>query len=414
MREHPSDQKVSELAIVILAHSVGVVLNGTNQPDRKVLQALDIQTIIRVVTENVRNPAASLYLFDHALSLLAGCTLYCAADCKAYPPMLSLLVASLRSKDIVKRSVAIGGLIRLHRLEAEDDPRLFDPMKLITRVQQGFPGHLTDIMLNYGPNRCETVLTLNTSSDFQKAMTTCVRNRDLRALGLTLSQLILRTEFSIADGMWQAENPTTGRLEMVDVGLPFQMWSDSLPHCAQAIRAHGDPKEEDAADILQLKYFVFKQRLREAVDHAKKAMERSPDVAYFYYIVTLTADPAEGLRFAKKGLKCKITTPFVRFQMMQRAVEHAADLGVIILQVGPTAGDRKWEEGVAFLMSAMEDAKTYIAEAPPDNRHMKNVSYWFIILTLTIRGPEMSTDLRELQVSTSRYLIVDLVVRLAE
>ncbi|KAG1841897.1 hypothetical protein C8R48DRAFT_751149 [Suillus tomentosus] len=43
-------------------------------------------------------------------------------------------------------------------------------------------------------------------------------------------------------------------------------------------------------------------------------------------------------------------------------------------------------------MSAMEDAKIYTTEAPPDARHIKNVLYWYICLTLTIKGPETPAD----------------------
>ncbi|KAG6836737.1 hypothetical protein H0H93_004143 [Arthromyces matolae] len=83
--------------------------------------------------------------------------------------------------------------------------------------------------------------------------------------------------------------------------------------------------------------------------------------------------------------------------LMQRAVEHAGDMGLQILQEFPTAGKAKWEEGIAFLMSAMEDAKVFVEEAPPDNRHMNAVLYWFILLTITIKGPDLSPDLKELE-----------------
>jgi len=63
----------------------------------------------------------------------------------------------------------------------------------------------------------------------------------------------------------------------------------------------------------------------------------------------------------------------------------------------PEAGDKKWEEGTAFLMSALEDAKRFMQEAPPDNRHMKNVLYWYILLSLLIKET-VSPDLRELDV----------------
>lgn len=74
----------------------------------------------------------------------------------------------------------------------------------------------------------------------------------------------------------------------------------------------------------------------------------------------------QGLRASKKGMKCKLITPFLNFQMMQRSVDHAGDMGIKVLQglSDSEARDKKWE-GVAFLVSALEDAKAYFDGAPP-------------------------------------------------
>jgi hypothetical protein len=276
--------------------------------------------------------------------------------------------------------------------------RTLNPMAFIGALQRGFPPHLDDLMLAYGPTRCDTYLTLSTSRDFQQAMISSAQDHDLYALGLKVAEFILRTEFSIADGYFQSMDPVTGQYKMTDVGLPFTRYIDSLPHCAKAIRARRVEGEADMADILDIKFNILRQRIPVAVDLAKKALNRNPDGAYFYYAITLSANHVEGLRAAKKGLKCKKTTPFVRFQLMQRAVEHAGDMGIQILQDSPMAGKTKWEEGIAFLMSALEDAKAFVDQAPPDNRHMNAILYWFILLTITIKESELSTDLRELQV----------------
>ena len=129
-------------------------------------------------------------------------------------------------------------------------------------------------------------------------------------------------------------------------------------------------------------------------------MERNPELAYAYYAIAMGADHEQGLRAVKKGLKCKNATPFVRNYMLWRAVEHAGDMGVSVLQ-DAKAGESSHAEGVAFLMSAWEDAKTFTAEAPPDNRHMQTILNWYIILTIAIKGPELSENLRELDVSLS-------------
>ena len=60
-------------------------------------------------------------------------------------------------------------------------------------------------------------------------------------------------------------------------------------------------------------------------------------------------------------------------------------------------------EGAAFLVSAWEDANTFIAEAPPDTRHMLGMLGWYVLLTVVVRGPELSADLRELDVSYYKH-----------
>jgi hypothetical protein len=401
VEEFPDDSSIIELAITTLAHCVSAALEGVAPADPKLLASLDMRTILKVVTENARRDWASPYLINHALSLLSMATLHATDACKAYPPMVKFLVAGLRSKDWVTRCICLGGIIRLHHKESEPDMRTLDPMVFTAAVGRGFAPHLTDLMVDYGTTRCDTYLTLSTARDFQQAMISSAQDYDLYGLGLKLAAFILRTEFSINDGFFQTMDPVTGRYETADVGLPFTRYMESLPHCAKAIRARRIEREADMADILDIKYNVMKQRIREAVDLAKKGLERNPDCGYFYYAITLSANHVDGLRAAKKGLKCKNITPFVRFQLMQRAVEHAGNMGIQILQDSPAVGKTKWEEGIAFLMSALEDAKTFVDQAPPDNRHMNAVLYWFILLTITTTESELSTDLRELQVSFS-------------
>ena len=400
IEEHPDDPTVAELAIVTISHSAGVIVSPQNVTETKDadLKALGVPKLIRVFTQCMRKSTATSNLINHGLALLADCTHNCWKECNAYPSIIKLLVATLRSDDIIQRCIALGGLIRLYQPQAEDDQRGLDPTKFMAGLQRGFPDHLVDIIMDYGFDRCDSIITLQTTKDFQQALIKCTQDHDLRSLGHSLAQFILRTEFSITEGYFQTQCPRTGRMRIPDIGLPFTMWIDALPHCAAALRATKDPKEQDMADILELKSLIRKQRLKEAVDLAKKAFERSPDVAYFCYVVTLSADGMQGLRYAKKGMKCKSTSPFVRFQMMQRAVEHAANEGICILQNSPHVGEPKWEEGIAYLTSAVEDAKCYLDQAPPDNRHMKNVSYWYILLTIAIQGPELSIDLRELEV----------------
>ena len=163
-------------------------------------------------------------------------------------------------------------------------------------------------------------------------------------------------------------------------------------------RARGARGDHDAADVLELKFFIIRGRIPDAIALGNRAVERNPELAYAYYAISMGADHETGLRAVKKGLKCKNVTPFVRTFMLWRAVEHAGDLGMTTLQEADTGDRARHAQGVAFLMSAWEDAKTFTAEAPPDNRHMLTILNWYIILPLAIKGPELSPDLHELEV----------------
>lgn len=218
-------------------------------------------------------------------------------------------------------------------------------------------------------------------------MEKCGRDHDLYSLGLTLAQLIPRTEFSISEGVFHIPE------------LPFTMWTDSLPECAKAIRAKGVPSERDLADILDLKFWIMKGGTDHAVEVAKEYIERSPNIAYFYYVASLIGKHSLGLQYAKKGMKCSKITPFLRFQMMQRAVDHAGHLGVFITQDEHYSPSEP-EESMAYIASGLEDAATYIAEAPPDSWYLKSVLQWHIVLTLLNRGGEINRDLREVKVRT--------------
>jgi len=72
---------------------------------------------------------------------------------------------------------------------------------------------------------------------------------------------------------------------------------------------------------------------------------------------------------------------------------------------------RQWEQAQAFLTSALDDAEIYLAEAPPDMRHRKSILYWYMILMFAKKGPELSTDLRELKRYNDLLKITDELFR---
>lgn len=396
---HPSDLKAATLVISTLTHSITAITNVDENPDSKALKLIDVPRVLKVMIQQLRDPNASRLLIDHSAGLFAGVTAHCSQACYSNPSLINFLIAGLRSTDITFRATCLGGLFRLHHTTSKPDEATFDPRNLVASVQRRIPGHLSDLVMRYGPDRAELTLTITAARDYQKAMMKCAQDHDICGLGKTLANMILQTEFSITDGAFEVQDPKTGKFSFDSMGLPFTRWIDALPICAKRLRkiAGVSEKELSQADVLGCKYFILKRNIPDALAHAETSLKRNPDHAYSYYVLTLSADHTNGLRAAKKGMKClpASLTPFLRFQMMQRAVDHAGDLGLRILQDG--VAEARWGEGLALMTSALEDAKIFVQEAPPDNRHMKSVLQWFILLSIALKGPEMSEDLSGLR-----------------
>ena len=401
VEQFPDDDKVAELVIVVLCHAIGAVVGQEAAPDPQLFQLLDMRTVLRMTTDNLRKPNASPFLISHGLGLVTVSTQHSYKECKALPPLLTFLVSCLRSNEITTRCNALAGIIRMNYAEAEHAPTFWDPRRMMAVIQSRLPDELADALVDYGYERCDLTLTLRAAQDFQRAMQACYDDKDLHKLGKRLAELITRTEFSITNGVYQFIDERTGRIEMFNDGLPFVQWLDALPHCARALRAKGAPGDLDDADVVEIKYHIVKQRIPDAIRVANAALERNPQLAYAYYAIGLGANSENGLRAVKKGLKATKTTPFVKNYMLWRAVEHAGNLGVSRLQEA-NAGGKDYNEGLAFLMSSCEDAKRFIAEAPPDSRNLGTILDWYILCSIATRGPELSPDLHELDVSAAR------------
>ena len=401
MREDMDDSKTIELATVTLCHAVQAVLLETDKvPDRKLVRSLGIKDIIDVTLENIRRLPSSPLIVQHAIPLLATPTMHCWEICINHKSLLNFLAACLRCSDIIVRCDVMGGFIRLHHHDNQMEFAQLDQQKLIQSYLNGRfrEPRISDVMTNYGPQDTDIVNTLTATVSFQRAMQAAVGDKNLVQLGRTLAGLVVQTEFSINDGWYQAVDPKTGDVVAADVGLPFKRWREALPICAAELRKTGLILDADRADILELKYHVMTQNLEKAIPMAKTAIERNPDVAYYYYVISLTSNTEEGLRYSKKGMKCAQITPFLKYCMMRRAVEFACDQGLMAV-LDPQFGGEKRELGIAFLQSAMEDSKEFMERAPPDSRHMEGVVDWNILVTLTNKGPEISPDLRELKAS---------------
>jgi len=395
MRENEVDAKLLELAIVTISHAVRAVLLVVGKPpDPKIVKLIGLKEMLDVVLGSIRSPWISALSVTHAIPLLASPTLHCWDTALKHRDLLNFLAVCFRCEDLSVRCDAMSAFFHLHHHDANEDTTTLDPRRVLESYENGAfrRPHIRNAIVDYGfqdTNVFNTILAVRT---FQSAMQKAVETRDLVDLGRTLARLVVQTEYSITD--------VTKKVETTNSGLPFTRWRDALPHCAEALQETGYASDIDMADILRIKYLIMTRELREAIPRAKAAIERSPQVPYFYYAIALGADMEEGLKYAKKGMQCKTITKFVHFGTVKRAIEFAANLGINAV-VNPQYEGRGKELGVAFLTSAMVDAKYFITNAPPDSRHMPQVVDWYMLMTIILKGPELHMSLIDFGVSIS-------------
>lgn len=407
LKDHPEDLITADLTISTLAHTVGYLTrigNTITPAGQAVLDSLDLAVIILRVTKAVRRLGASANLIDHATQLIVATTKKYAEACKAYSPTLRLLVAGLRSKDWRFRSVCISGILDYHHprfLSPAQDFTFGLPKSFLDRVLEGLPPDIALVVNSYGLDRCERFIAATVSVDLHSAISQCVQDKDLYSLGIKMTSFITTSFRSVPTGYFH--HPSTNA--PLDLGLPFRTWQELLTHGADAIRKRNKSNETYLAEILETEFQIKQRSIDHALELAGNGIELNPHCSYFYYVVSRFADHSPALRAAKKGLQCRETTPYLRFELLGWAVHHASFLGLGILR-SPGLNQIRFDEGITLLHSALQDAKTYIAEAPPDSLHMRSVFNWLLILSIFVEGPAMSEDLHELEVSFSFWITV--------
>lgn len=402
--EFPDDPVICAGCIAILSHTLLIFMDDVAEDSpqfSELLISLDLTKILHTAVHCMTRPFANQSCIEHATHLITSVGFYAHDAFKGAPEAVKVMVALMRSLDWTHRCLGLRGLSRIHRPGSDDEVHHFPANTSLSTILRQLPQNVNDAMVAYGPPRCVTFLEMQAKSNFMEALhVSYLQDRNLCSLGLKLYQNILSTEFSISDGVLEKTDPRTGRSTYSTDGdgiLPFRRWRDALVACAKALRERGQSGDAHVSNVLEIKHMLMHGDTDRAAAKGRAALVENPQCAYYYYAISVAADSTDGLRAAKQGMKCKDITPFIKFQLMQRAVGHGAELGIAALQVGPEPGDTKWQVGIALLTSALEDAKRFLNEAPPDNRYLKNVAYWYILLTI-LTAEEISPDLREIQV----------------
>lgn len=400
---HPDDWQTTEYALVTIAHALEAVAgDNLHVPNAKIWRNLDLARVLNAFNKALHEPLVSHNLVTHAINFFAAITLHFHRQCKAHISTMTFLVAVLRSRNIAVRCTALDAIFNLFITNVEL-PRSLNTATMMTALRRGYPPHLYQCLSSYGRERTDSIITVRVAMDFQRAFTSYTQGHNLYTLGAALATIILSTENISFQGTFQ--------LQVEGKGLVVTTCIEALPHCATAIRAKGgDTGQLDISDILFLKYLLLQGTRVQTIAYAKKAILRNPANAYFYYALSMSESSFQALSAAKKGLRSKQITPFVGYALLHRAASIAAILGTTsLLRHGAAGSHTQWAPhqtvGLAYLSSAVRDSMRYLQGAPPDQVNMQQMLHWHILLSVTVYGPSLHQDMREVQVRANRNIL---------
>ena len=398
LRKHRRNGKITGYALRVLAHTTPTVLGCEELWAARPNLGSDVAVteVVSAVLEIFKHPAplADDVLQLALIPLLRSCIATCREQCKDLPGVMPFLRSLTRSTNVTARSIGVAMLLRIARLDCESEANTssltvsvcLPPADNLEEALTELPPDLLDAMRAHGLEKCEAVVKVRCNTAVKAAMRAFEVDHDIHALGARLAIVAQEGEL-VCD--------PEAFIKSEDV--PFKGWVDAMHYCARVLRNEGGVGDLDLADVLELKYLLTVRKGKEALALAERAVARNPDIAFAHYAITLqTESLLYGLQAAKKGLKCKQLTPYLRRRMLWCAVEHAGEEGIRLLctrQLEPDK-DRK-AQALAYLESAAEDAKTFIETSAPDARQMVYVIDWYMVVMVVLRGPELDASLQD-------------------
>ncbi|KAJ3776442.1 hypothetical protein FB446DRAFT_298862 [Lentinula raphanica] len=388
LQDHSDEELTAESIIDILSYSVTFAVDGDCQHGPtipEIHRSLDMKTILGLTIHHMRQPYASKDLIHCSLRLISASALHCSSVFRSVPALDMFLVAGLKSKNWGMRGMCFGAIIRSHITSAVHGVPMLGLQLFPPEFFEEMPPHLFHILEQYGLSRCHTIEVHHVTAAYEAILDFWEASHDYYALGAGLADL-------------------TPLLTVPD--MPSCNIEEIIPCCLQELRARGTSADTRRADILEMKLLLNKLQDWDLLNSkCQQFLARNPDSAFIFYTLTLSPDAGDGLRAAKKGLKyiAKDTTPSLYFLLLRRAVELAAVLGLQYFhkEHKQAQGKMMWEEAIVFLLTALEDSKTFVDEAPPDHPGMPMVLHWNIILEITLQGPNANLKgaLKKLKIS---------------
>lgn len=401
LQNNEEDHRLTELVVTVMAHTIqSTVILPPNQWDNggsaPWAQTYGVHGIIRATLSILRSPSQySSSSLINAFSLLVFPTRYYPQEYKHSDTSSTrqILVAFLRSEHLITRSIAMDAIINLAVSDSERDNYAMDLDRMYNILTGSIrlPSSLADVTIEH----CYANGLYSSTTEYMDTMSRFVLDHKLYEHGHTIADLVQRFPAAV-EGDWgtledYASVPRASR-------LPFLQWSDVLPEFAKALRLTADPTDQDAADILDMKYLILRDRVVEAVALGRKAIARNPHLAYAYYIISLSPDADRSYHAAEKGLACPDVTEFLRNQLQGKVVDLGVARALEILDRAVKGNVLARDEVQNTLSTALAHAQSFTERNPLDDPLMPSMLGWRIIITVVLRGSGLRIDLAELQV----------------
>lgn len=390
LRSNSASSSITHLAVPILAHTVGAVYT-TDEPIFHKFPEIKMADVLEATHDALANAPIDLNVLSHGHEVMAS-TAHDAYDLlEKHQPSLDFIVACFRASDLKLRMSSLITLLTFHRHHHVDETGLIDQAKQMAGVQR-LPPHLQNALLEYGSERSDTHTSMRASMEYAQAQVKAAQTRNFFELGLKLGELVTQTESCIGESWFH-----DGHGNSLDLGLPYTSFIGALPVAAAALRQRDPVKYADMADMIELKFHMSRRDYVQIDKVSEAAMKRSSH-AFWYYMrsLAITTEGVSGLRWDKLGLKCPNTTDYIRRGLLGLAAKHAADDALAMLQTPQTPESMNLV--LALFKSALDDSMVFVQEAPLDCRGMRGVLTIAILMTILLKGKDLSPDLRELKV----------------
>ncbi|KAG9024518.1 hypothetical protein FRB95_011377, partial [Tulasnella sp. JGI-2019a] len=403
----PPEKQLFVLCITVLCHASFAVysLKSPSTNRTNTLRDADARPLLQLMVSASKHPNPDVS--GHAFESVNMLTVTKSADILKNPDAVKCLVGHLRNRELTVRVDALRAMFTMYR----DCPREsvnVDPKRVMEAAKKlHHDNEYADQVMGLGLQKSLLMIYVTVTRDFQNAMFGNAQDRDMLKLGNTLYQLLIRSEWGVGDGGFADEKG-----KPVDLGLGYATWFESLPICIKALRK-ANLKSEEAA-MLEIKYNIRHRRYREAHRLAKNWITNvNTNCGFCYYTLTMdNKDEREGLRWAKKGLKTK-ASDYIKLGMLFNAVDYAAKLGIDMLDDHKQMSENPTKHmttAIAYLQSALVDAKAYIDLAPIDDRLLRAIMARYFCLFIAIKGPNhVDAQLKTLQPLVDKFKLVERV-----